>query len=210
MRAVTLGEIDGAGSALRATFDCDVLADVGRLHAERAFVLAVARQTRVERDAAGLRAGPIRRARALGGRVPRHHGLAAALADGASAGAAAASSGERGARAHRRPPAPRFTRRGRAPRRRALISARCPQASRTGPPEVLRRLAARCHHTRLEARRARGLPVHRARQALHHHRNGDRSGQDLESQCARDRRRKTSASRFRGWDSRHFACPTRR
>ena len=61
-------------------------------------------------------------------------------------------------------------------------------AARAGA-EGVRRLAERCDHARSAARGARRLPVDRARQALHHDRDGDRPGQDLEPERARDRGR---------------------
>ena len=72
--AVILGEVDAAatraaGHAHRLRFG----ADVGRLHAERAFVLAIARQARLGRGAQAFVPGRVGGARALGGRVPRHH-----------------------------------------------------------------------------------------------------------------------------------------
>ena len=57
------------------------------------------------------------------------------------------------------------------------------------PRARLRRLPERRHRQGHRARRARGLRVDRARQALHHHRHGDRPGQDLEHERARPRRR---------------------
>ena len=73
----------------------------------------------------------------------------------------------------------------------AALPARCPAAD---PPasQGLRRLAERCDGARSCARDARGLPLDRAHQALHHDRHGDRSGQDLEPERARHRRGKRS------------------
>ena len=62
---------------------------------------------------------------------------------------------------------------------------------------------------RPHARGPRRLPLDRAREALHDHRDGDRPGQDLQPQRARDRRARSSARRCRRSGSRRSACPTR-
>ena len=135
----------GRPRARRAALRLRCGADVGRLYAERAFVLTIARQAGVERVAAGVPAGSVRGARVLGGRVSRHHR--------ACAGARGRCPGRqrRGIGAELR----RIERSGE--RRRAAFGRRdsaagCRRLSRrlaAGEPaerrEVLRRLAARCH-----------------------------------------------------------------
>ena len=68
-------------------FDCDVVLMSRRLYAERALVLPIARQAGVERVAASVPAGPVRRsASARPARVAASSSLAQALDDGARAG----------------------------------------------------------------------------------------------------------------------------
>ena len=57
-----------------------------------------------------------------------------------------------------------------------------------------RRFPERRHRQGYEARRARGLPLDRARQALHDHRHGDRPGQDLQHERALPSPRTRSAA----------------
>ena len=89
--------------------------------------------------------------------------LAACLADGLRRPAAAA---------RRQRSAPREPRSASGRSRHA--AAGWPQAG-----QGVRRFPERRHGQGHRARRARGLRVDRARQALHHHRHGDRPGQDL-------------------------------
>ena len=74
VKAIILGEVDPAGRVsrtrrLRVRFG----ADVGRIHTERASVLAIARQARLGRVARGLHPGPLGGTRTFGGREPGHH-----------------------------------------------------------------------------------------------------------------------------------------
>ena len=114
----------------------------------------------------------------------------ACRSDGAAAGAAAAREAL--------DPARRGVDSGRRRRpRRCRSSPRCVQTpglvgalprDGTHARPRLRRLAERRHHQGPGAGAARGFPLHRARQALHHHRHGDRPGQDLQPERARHRR----------------------
>ena len=62
----------------------------------------------------------------------------------------------------------------------------------------LRRLAERRDGQGHRARRARGLRVDRAREALHHDGHGDGPGQDIEHECPRPRRRRARQARAGG------------
>ena len=114
-------------------------------------------------------------------------GLEAALNDGAACGAAAAREALDPARTDVDPAA--GARRAVPP---ALVPAPCeggfvgalPQPG-ADPRPRLRRLAERRDGEGSCAGAARRLPLHRARQALHDHRHGDRSGQDLQPERAR-------------------------
>ncbi len=88
---------------------------------------------------------------------------------------------------------PRPRRAGESPRREL---GRLPtRSARKRRPESLRRLPERRHRQGHPPGGARGHALDRARQALHHQRHGDRSGQDLEPARPGDRRRPPSASR---------------
>ncbi len=150
-------------------------ADVGRLHALRAPVLAVARQAALRRGrSATCRASPPRRsprpapARAPGG-SPRRS--TTARRPGRGAGGEAARHGVRRATT----PAT------------AAASRRAAARARPRPRQGLRGLPERRHGQGHRARGARGLPLDRARQALHHDRHGDRPGQDVQHERARHR-----------------------
>ena len=172
------------GVAHRAPHRLRCGADVRRLHAERAFVLAIARQARLERS----RCRPsCRAARRSASARPAPAAASTDLGAGAGGrrGRAALRRSRRSARAALEP-ALRGRRHG-ASRRRVAVDGylgALPQAEPAEQREILRRLAARCHRARSAARHARRLSIDRARQALHHHGHGHRSGQDLEPQCA--------------------------
>ena len=94
--------------------------DVGRLHAERALVLPITRQARLERDPQCLRAGRIRRAGALRRRLPRY----------LRTWRRSWRTGRAPAQPQRELPMPLTLRgAGRAPRAGDLTRARCPQAA---------------------------------------------------------------------------------
>ena len=115
--------------------------------------------------------------------------LAAALADGAKAGAEAAGAtpGQ----------APRVE--GAHPRVGRHVGRRRAD-DRRGAVESVRRFPERRHRARHPARDARGHALDRAHQALHHDRDGDRPGQDVEHERARHRGgiARTSRSRRSG------------
>ena len=67
------------------------------------------------------------------------------------------------------------------------------QGARAGAVTCVRRLSERRHDEGSRAGRARGLRVDRAHQALHDDRHGDRPGQDVEHERARDRGRRPRA-----------------
>ena len=102
--------------------------------------------------------------------------LAAALAEGAKAGAEAAGA----------TPGQGPTRRGRSSRVGRNVGRRRAD-ERRGAVEGVRRFPERRHRARHPARDARGHALDRAHQALHHDRDGDRSGQDVEHERARHR-----------------------
>ena len=160
------------------------LARGGRLCAERPSFFTVARQTALRRGAADLSPGRLRRERTVGRCLPRsslrsRRRTAGRRRCGRCCGERCRLRGRgtplrdhRGLdRGHSRSPA---ARRGR----------------RTGP-QGLRRLPARCDAQRPRPRDARGLPVHRAHQALHDDRHGDRPRQDLERERPAPRRART-------------------
>ena len=126
--------------------------------------------------------------------------LAEVLADGASAGAPR----RLGTRPSQRRIAVEAARR--EPGSHLGAAAR---GQHTGQPEIVRRLAARCDPARRAARGSRRLSIDRARQALYDHRHGDRPGQDLEHERARDRVAGSLERRSRRWASRPFARRTR-
>ncbi len=120
--------------------------------------------------------------------------LAALLADGAAAGTAARAR-TAGSCAARREPRRRHAHRCRTTharrharrRRRRRRGCALPHPARNARAGI-RRLAERCDDEGSPACDPRGVPFHRAREALHDHRHGDRPGQDLQPQCARHRR----------------------
>ena len=74
----------------------------------------------------------------------------------------------------------------------ADVGDRVPPSARPAGParESLRRFPERRNARRIWPGRPRGHPLDRARQALHHHRDGDRPGQDLQHERAWPRRRR--------------------
>ncbi len=100
--------------------------------------------------------------------------LARCLAEGAAAGRRAAEDARL-----------RWRARGGAEGRRRAVRGDAALACRGLETESLRRPAERRHRRRHRARRARGLPLGRAPQALHHARHGDRPGQDRQRQRPR-------------------------
>ena len=92
----------------------------------------------------------------------------------------------------------------------AACSARLPGAGRGHDGQGLRRFPERRHRQGHPPRRARGHPLDRARQALHHQRHGDRPGQDVEHATAWPSPPRRSASRSRRSASPPSARPTRR
>ncbi len=84
--------------------------------------------------------------------------------------------------------------------RGAVACATRPSRARAGSSDDkgIRRSAERRHRQGPGAGDARGVPLDRARQALHDHRHGDRSGQDLEPERARRRCRTDRARDPRG------------
>ena len=109
--------------------------------------------------------------------------LAACFAEGAQAGAEAA----RAAGFSAADAAP--CRRCASPRRRRCCRPGPCRATSPVARQGVRRLPERRHRQGSRPGRARGLPVDRARQALHHHRHGHRPGQDQQRQRAGDRGR---------------------
>ena len=107
--------------------------------------------------------------------------LAGALAEGDAAGRAAAAAA--GFAAPERAGLRRERRRCDDERRRRAAASRRP------PRQGLRRFPERRLRQGREPRGAGGHALDRAHQALHHDRHGDRPGQDLEHERARDRRR---------------------
>ncbi len=199
---VTLGRVDGApGATPGGAFACDALLDVRRLHPERALVLSVARQARVERCPQGFRAGMLRRGERSAGACRGVYGSSRSVG-GRRAGRGRGGCRARTARSAASPSGAAAERRG--------LSRRSTAAGLRRAAKSLRRLAARCDRADLEARHARRLSIDRTRQALHHHRHGDRSGQDLEPQCHGHRRRRTRHGDAAGGTRPRSACPTRR
>ena len=185
-RRSSLGEVDADGTRARRTrrLDCDAVLMSRRIHAERASVLPVARQARLGRVAAGLRAGPLGGARALRRRVPRRH--RSRRRRWRTARPPARRRPDSSAPIRRRSAAvARFARRSAIRRATARILGALPARRPAEQAQGLRRFAERRDRARPAARRARRLPLDRARQALHHHRHGDRPGQDLEPERAR-------------------------
>ncbi len=86
-------------------------------------------------------------------------------------------------------------RRRRGPRR---VRGRAAARPRSVARQSFRGLPERCHGQGYQARRAGGLPFHRACEALHHDRDGHRPGQDLEHECARDRGGRAGQDHSRG------------
>ena len=166
-------------------------ADVRRLDAVGASLLAVARQARLRRGAARSSCpGASVAARALRRRLQRRPSSSPRRSPRARGRREAAA-----ARGLRAPPrrALRASRARRTPRRRR--SARPLHVLGDRNAQGLRRLPERRLRQGHRARGAGGHPLDRARQALHHHRHGDRPGQDLQHERARDRRRRAGASR---------------
>ena len=96
----------------------------------------------------------------------------------------------------RKPPGKRASRRrslpyrpSASPRRSRCADLGRAEPRRPVPRQGLRRLPERRHRQGSGPGGARGLPLDRARQALHHHRHGHRPGQDQQRQRAGDRGR---------------------
>ena len=77
------------------------------------------------------------------------------------------------------------------------LGARAP-CPRRSPRQGVRRFPERRLRQGRESRGAGGHALDRAHQALHHDRHGDRPGQALEHECARDRRRRAREAHSRG------------
>jgi sarcosine oxidase, subunit alpha len=124
--------------------------------------------------------------RALGGRLQRAFGALALRAEARAAGEGRRAGPAR-VRDRNRPPR-RSARRRRGDSHKAwrvpLVAATC--AAVKAFVDFQNDVTAKDI-----ARGARGLPLDRARQALHHHRHGDRPGQDVEHERARHRRRRS-------------------
>ena len=166
------------GAALRLP------ADLGRLEPDRAPVLAVARQAALRRRGCRLRAGPVGPAGAFGRRRQRQ------LRPGGMLRRRCAAPGRKPPRqlASRPPPPSRPS--VREPAQEPLLPTWA-VPSHVAPSRAKAFVDFQNDVTAkdLGPRRARGLPVDRARQALHHHRHGHRPGQDQQRQCAGDRGR---------------------
>ena len=161
-------------------------ADVRRHDAERAAVLAVARQAALGRHAARLM---FRAHRPNGSDRP-------ARAGGSSVCTPHCPTATRRAKPPRWRPDAARARRAHSPcRRSSRRKAACRRVAGCAPRKAagLRRFPERRHDQGSGARGARRLPLGRARQALHHDRHGDRSGQDLEHERARRPRRRSPA-----------------
>ena len=190
--AVRVNRVEPAArSAPARDIACDARADVAAAGRPRAPLLATARQARLGRG------GRRRSCRASRPRTCRSPAPAAAASgsrrrstDGAAAGAAAARDAGCAAAVAGASPSLR-----RARRRPASACRELPDRPRPAPRQGLRRLPERRHRQGHPARGARGLPLDRARQALHHHRHGDRPGQDVEHQRPGDRRRRARQGR---------------
>ena len=156
--------------------------DVGRLDAFGASLLAIARQARLRRGAADVQAGLVGAARAVGRRLQRDLRPCRRARRGRCGGA------RRGGRG-------RFRCAGRAGLRRdrrisgAGRRIRRSARRRRPPRQGVRRFPERRLRQGREPRGAGGHALDRAHQALHHDRHGDRPGQTLEHERARDRSR---------------------
>ena len=157
-------------------------ADVRRLRAFGAPLLAVARPAHLERRRALFCPVAIRGARALRGRLPRR-----LRARGRARGRRPWPASRPRKPAGWRAVAHRYEVAGETPAREAPGAA--PRELGGRPPEGVRGFPERRDDAGPRARRAGRLPLHRAREALHDRRHGDRPGQDLEPERARARRR---------------------
>ncbi len=199
--SMTVAAVNGTAAA-RRTIAIDCAADVGRLDALGAPVLAVARQARLRR---GQRPLPARHRRA---------GLRLASAPATAPDGLPPRSTKRcGRREARRRPAHAASREPKADAADGWAGGMLGAAPGAGPEhdgQGLRRLPERRHRQGHPPRGARGHALDRARQALHHQRHGDRPGQDVEHERPCHRRRGARTSRSPRSGSPPSARPIRR
>ena len=156
---------------------------LGRLEPDHPPAVAVARHAALRRRARAVPAGRTAPAGALGRRLQRR--VRAARVP--RAGCARRARRRGGGRVHRRAAGAAATGRARGGARAHHVAGALGPAAPA--QQDVRRPAERRHRRRHPPRARRGLPLDRARQALHHDRHGHRPGQDGERQRARHRRR---------------------
>ena len=194
-------EITVPHATARQTIACGYARDVRRLESRRRPHLPPWRAAGLERGHRGLRSRRIRRQGMM---------------------VAGAANGDDVAR---RVPCRRAKRAG-APRRDAGLHGRGRRAAAGGRRDLrrhaalarrrrtsqqgIRRFPERCHRRGHRARRARGISLGRASQALHDARHGDRPGQDRQRHRPRDHGGAHRARRSPRPARRPFARPTRR